>query len=437
MTRHPRKKPPPPPIATPRPKRGPLRDLLFSPVAILLYLASIALYKYTNTDSNTDPGTSSLSTHVTPSGHSPAPNAHAAPLTNLTTSHHDFTYDTLAAQHHDSTASTTLAEQPPGIAASIPYTTTLDTTAPANSPTDELPIFTALRNSRDQPIPAEVDELAQELTKDATNDLQRAQALYNWLTDNIRYDIDVWKHITGGGQTYMNDHDPASVLARGTTVCAGYSWLFDAMATSVGLNSTFLIGDVRGYRGTPDDQLISAFKHAWNAVQIDGNWELLDATWGARQVNEPAASYRPRQSYYFTTPPNQLIFDHLPESTEWQLLADPLPDSDSFQQQPNLKPSFFQHGLRLEAPFGSTLSASSGSGGTLGVVAPPDTSIAATLITRGEGDQAKTLPVATQGELHRILVAPLPPGDYILRIYSKDNPKGEYSCSADFAIKSR
>ncbi len=299
----------------------------------------------------------------------------------------------------------------------------------------EPPIFAELRASRGQPIPPEVAALAQQITQGATNEAQRARALYDWITANIRYDVEEWAHITGGGSSYMNAHDPLSVLARGTTVCAGYSWLFDAMARSVGLDSTFLIGSVRGYRGTPDDALVSAFKHAWNAVRIDGEWRLLDATWGARQTGESETDYLERQSYYFDTPPNQMIFDHLPETPEWQLLADPLPDAAAFNLLPNLKPGFFQHNLRLGDAFTSTLVADASRGGMLTLFAPDGVDVAATLSPLDNSAESTRIPVGIAGPRHDIIVGSLPPGRHLLRIYSRQMGDRRFTCSADFVIR--
>ena len=306
--------------------------------------------------------------------------------------------------------------------------------APEREP-EELPLFTALRASRGQPVPPEVAALAQQITQGATNEAQRARALYDWITANIRYDVQEWAHITGGGSSYMNAHDPLSVLARGTTVCAGYAWLFDALAQSVGLGSTFLIGAVRGYRGTPDDTLVSAFKHAWNAVQVDGDWRLLDATWGARQTGESETDYLDRQAYYFDTPPGQMIFDHLPETPEWQLLADPLPDTAAFNHLPNLKPTFFQHGLRLGDAFTSTLVADAARGGMLTVISPATVDVAATLAPLDGRAASAPVPVRISGTLREIAIDRLAPGAHLLRIYSRQSGDERFACSADFVIR--
>lgn len=327
-----------------------------------------------------------------------------------------------------------LPESLPGVAGNVATVPPDVPSATVHKPA-EPPLFAELRASRGQPIPPEVAALAQQITQGATNEAQRARALYDWITTNIRYDVEEWAHITGGGSSYMNAHDPLSVLARGTTVCAGYSWLFDAMARSVGLDSTFLIGSVRGYRGTPDDALVSAFKHAWNAVRIDGEWRLLDATWGARQTGESETDYLERQSYYFDTPPNQMIFDHLPESPEWQLLEEPIPSVGAFNYLPNLKPAFFQHGLQLGDVFTSTLVANASKGGVLPFFAPDGVDVAATLSPLDKGGAGTQIPVAISGPRHDIVISRLPPGKHLLRIYSRQSDDQRFTCSADFVIR--
>ncbi len=298
----------------------------------------------------------------------------------------------------------------------------------------EHPLFAALRAGAGQPVPAEVAALAQQLTEGCTNDLQRAAALYRWLTETIRYDVAEWEHIVGGGENYSHDHDPLSVLRRGTTVCIGYSWLFDALARSVGLPSTYLVGDVRGYRGTADDAVISAFKHAWNAVRVDGEWLLLDATWGARQTGEADDAHAARSAYYFATPANQMIFDHLPESPDWQLLAEPVPDEAAFRALPNLKPAFFRDGLRLLNAAGDTVRLDAGTRGSVSLAVPGGVGILATLSDAAGG--TAQLPVAVaDGGRHDVRVGPLSPGSYILRVYSAPHgPDARYECAVDYVV---
>ena len=300
--------------------------------------------------------------------------------------------------------------------------------------TGEHPLFAALRASAGQPIPAEVRALADKITAGSTNDLQRARSIYDWITDHIRYDTEEWANVVGGAEDYCHDHDPLSVLRRGTTVCIGYAWLFDALAQSVGLRATYLIGDVRGYRGTEDDTLISAFKHAWNAVEVDQTWMLLDATWGARQTDQSEDADAARRAYYFNTPANQLIFDHLPESATWQLLLNPVPDVSSFAALPNLKPAFFTDGLRLANAFTDTLHLEVGTQVGITLQAPEGVRLIATQ-SQSDGANTRRLPVLQDGDRRDIVVESVLAGTYILRVYSSSGTDPiRFECAADFVI---
>jgi len=300
--------------------------------------------------------------------------------------------------------------------------------------TGELPVFAALRASPTQPIPREIADLARDITRDCQTDADRAKAIYDWITGHITYDWKVWADIVSGANSYTQPQDPVNVILRGTAVCAGYAWLFDALAASAGLDANFVIGDVRGYRGTSDDTLVSKYQHAWNTVQIDGQWVLLDSTWGAPQTAEPPADSFARRNYYFQTPPNQLIFDHLPETPDLQLLANPVTPA-AFHNLPNLKPAFFIDGLRLGNAFSDSIATPAGTPTGVTVAAPEGIFIAATLLSNGLDISAHNIFIRENGIRRDVALGPLPAGQYILRIFAKPaaNP-GPYDCVVDYAV---
>ena len=63
--------------------------------------------------------------------------------------------------------------------------------------------------------------------------------------------------------------------------------------------------------------------HAWNAVEIDNHWYLMESTWGAGHLNEQNTFKRKLNSYYFLPRPNEMIYHHLPEDEKWQFLRTP------------------------------------------------------------------------------------------------------------------
>jgi hypothetical protein len=299
----------------------------------------------------------------------------------------------------------------------------------------EWPVFKALRASRGRPVAARVAALAGVITRNCRTEAERARALYDWVTSHISYDWQEWANIVAGADAYLLPHDPLSVIERGTTVCAGYAWLYNDLARSVGLDAAFIIGDVRGYRGTADDELVSPYQHAWNSVEIDGTWYLMDATWGARQTGESDADYLARSAYYFKTPANQMVFDHLPESPDWQLLANPVPN-ETFESLPNLKPAFFRDGLRLGNQISDAITVSEGNPTGVILSVPEGVQLTATLTRDGQDIGAGNLYIRQDGVRRDILVAPLPAGDYLLRLYSKPAASANpYECCVDYAVR--
>jgi transglutaminase-like putative cysteine protease len=310
----------------------------------------------------------------------------------------------------------------------------LPTNAPPARSTTGLPVFQALRASRGQPIPKEIIALANEITRNCTTDAERAKAIYDWITSHITYDWKVWADMVAGAGSYTQPQDPWSVVQRGTGVCAGYAWLFNALAGSVGIPADFVIGDVRGYRGTTDDALVNKFQHAWNSVKIGDQWYLMDATWGARQNGESDSDYLARRDYYYQTPANQLIFDHRPETTEWQLLANPVTD-EAFRALPNLKPAFFRDNLRLGNAFADTLTTPAEQPASVIVIAPQSILLTATLSRNGQDISAGKLSLRESGTRRDVIIAALPTGEYILRLYSKPAAQaGPYECAVDYLI---
>jgi hypothetical protein len=86
--------------------------------------------------------------------------------------------------------------------------------------------------------------------------------------------------------------------------------------------------------------------HAWVAVQLDGEWKLLDPTWGSGHVDK-GRFVRHYNDYYFLTPPERLIFTHLPEKERWQLLSTPVAAAE-FDRWGEVSSTLFNYGVKTE-----------------------------------------------------------------------------------------
>lgn len=177
----------------------------------------------------------------------------------------------------------------------------------------------------------DVESLVRYLIKPALTDLDKARVIWRWITANIKYDVSYansdWK------KTY---HDRKGV-------CIGYAGLFRQMAALAGLDVKVLTGWSKGYDLKPGAYTMGE-RHAWNAVNIDGKWYLLDATWGAGYVYEKKFHFR-HNEFFFLTPPPQFVFTHLPDDPDWQILKEPI-DIVAYNELPKVLPFFWDNNLK-------------------------------------------------------------------------------------------
>lgn len=190
----------------------------------------------------------------------------------------------------------------------------------------------------------DVPTLAKQLTEPFETDKEKARALFMWLAHNVRYDCKKFHNpqrpdFRARSQQELEEMQMAyrqkniaktAKLKRG--VCQDYSDLFKAMCDEVGLEAVVISGDARNFQNPFRNAHNNP--HAWNAVKLDGEWYLLDATWGAGFTDGVVKKFtRKVTPGFFMTPPNFFAQNHLPDDPKWQLLDQPF-DKKSFRSQP-------------------------------------------------------------------------------------------------------
>ncbi|BFM41140.1 transglutaminase domain-containing protein [Synechocystis sp. LKSZ1] len=257
-----------------------------------------------------------------------------------------------------------------------------------------------------------VSELAALLSPQARTDAEKARLAYSWITQHIGYDVTLNR----------DDLSPEGVLQRRKTICGGYANLYQALAKEMGLQAVIIEGYAKGVGGIVGDD--SQLNHAWNAVDIEGAWYLIDTTWGAGNVNnqEFQAQFSP---FYFATPPTRLINTHFPAETQWQLFQ-PLMTRTEFDQLPVLSPRFYRDRLTLAQPNQGKLQANGNLALSLGV--PDDIQVVARLQT-DQGQELATNQTLVQriGNQATVQVAFPNPGNYQLLILSKNSQETIYA----------
>lgn len=183
--------------------------------------------------------------------------------------------------------------------------------------------------------------LANNLKELTSNETELTWVIFVWVSKSIKYDVDI----------FFNNKEqtrPSSLLLISrSTVCDGYAWMFHQLAKLTGLTVVTVTGHSKGYGFSNETAFIRQYTHAWNAVKINGEWKLIDTTWGSGYLNPKKQFISYFNDYYFFTPPEQFILDHFPEDSKWQLLETPYSTQD-YVNGPQFKPVYFTYNIEGE-----------------------------------------------------------------------------------------
>lgn len=115
-------------------------------------------------------------------------------------------------------------------------------------------------------------KLAIELTKDCETELEKVQAIYKYMTENLTYD----KEKTGLTSKYIPNIEQTLEDKKG--ICYDFSSLFAAMMRSQGIPTKLVKGK---------SKFTKAY-HAWNEVYIEelDEWVVIDITKGSAYFHE-------------------------------------------------------------------------------------------------------------------------------------------------------
>lgn len=174
---------------------------------------------------------------------------------------------------------------------------------------------------------------------DSEEDL--ARFFYLWIGNNITYDYKLLEELEDGilsDENFWASQDVHLVYENRQGVCAGFAGLFHWFMNELNIDSGIISGHIRDERN-PYIELDSddSYRHAWNAVKLNENWILLDATWGTSEDSSIS-------DFYFDMQPELAIMTHYPEDSKWQLLEQPLSLED-FNNSRFIKPIWFHAGF--------------------------------------------------------------------------------------------
>jgi transglutaminase/protease-like cytokinesis protein 3 len=163
-----------------------------------------------------------------------------------------------------------------------------------------------------------VELLHADLVKGLNSDTEKLKAFYHWITHNISYDVQAWRTQSAD----WKKQEVPVVLRNRKAVCHGYSNLFKQLCDLSNIPCFIVSGYVKENNNFIDEG------HSWNAVFVDGKWQLIDATWGAGSVENRSKFIRKFDASYFFTDPVLFLSNHYPFDPAFQLVNHPVYLSD-------------------------------------------------------------------------------------------------------------
>ncbi len=170
---------------------------------------------------------------------------------------------------------------------------------------------TAIQNNKvdklsetDQKICLAIEKIMSEIITNDMSDYDKVKAVHDYIVNHSVYDYTNYVAQTLPDVSYRIE----GVILNGTAVCQGYADTFQLFMNLLGIDNRMMSGYAKGEG------------HAWNLVQLNGNWYHIDTTW-----DDPVNENGEQMLYYkyFLVTDEQMLLDH-----EWDIAVYPASNSD-------------------------------------------------------------------------------------------------------------
>lgn len=208
---------------------------------------------------------------------------------------------------------------------------------------------------------------AEQLVAPYGDDVSKARAIFTWIASHIEYDQKRFERIVDSGrrekvefsasspeEMEQKRHEMVETFIQSTLkdkkgICQDYAYLFKAMCESVGLEAEFVVGFGRF---SPSNIGIVHKKgnHAWNAVKLNGKWELVDVTWSTGMGMDENFG-----DGFFMVDPEVFIMSHYPDDNKWQLMESVI-DPETFSMLPFMHSYYLKYNVAATQPVGGKVS---------------------------------------------------------------------------------
>lgn len=213
---------------------------------------------------------------------------------------------------------------------------------------------------------ADADKLAAQINKDFRTETDKARAIYTWIGTHIHYDMKALYSQQNGGIafSYTTPEDRMQkerafrlnlvkkTMRSKKAICEGYASLFTYLCAMTHLPAVIIPGTSKTSH-TEIGKLPREGDHTWNAVKINGQWQLIDVTWAAGVVKGNEKKFTPVfNDAYFCTDPDLFFLNHFPDDEKWLLTSR---SAEEFAELPFYYPTYLKSDYRINADKGAIL----------------------------------------------------------------------------------
>lgn len=196
-----------------------------------------------------------------------------------------------------------------------------------------------------------IEELTKRIDYDFKTNLEKARAVYTWISLNIRYRLKD-RYLVEMPKTYWifsgddlkrqvkfeNEKILRNTFQKKRGICNGYALLFHEICTQLNIKNELIYGYVKGSTNNIGN-IPTNKNHVWNAVEINKEWILVDTTWGSGYTLNDRVWIQKLDTSYFNINKKKLRLTHYPSEVYWLEYLDQKPLKD-FCYEP-IRTAFF------------------------------------------------------------------------------------------------
>lgn len=131
------------------------------------------------------------------------------------------------------------------------------------------------------------------ISRTTNNQVENLKIVHDYLVENIEYDVDAGKNV----------YNVYGALVNKKAVCEGYARAYKLILDDLGIPCIIACGVAENSSGDIES-------HAWNYVQIDGNWYAVDVTWDDPIIIGNGSATDEIKYRYFLVGSEQFFTDH-------------------------------------------------------------------------------------------------------------------------------